>query len=81
MSDPNQKIQKRIVDLELLNRLNAEGCPACGRKFSLGETVVTACGAWEGGAKMIHENEAVWDAQTCAYVERRCYAAGRGSIA
>jgi hypothetical protein len=72
--------QKLIIDLETLNRLNTEGCPACGRKFHLGESVVVACGAWEGGAKIIHENEAVWDAQDGAYVERRCYAARRGAI-
>jgi hypothetical protein len=81
MNDANKKPQKLIVDLELLNRLNAEGCPACGRKFTLGEEVVAACGAWEGGAKMIHENEAVWDSQSLSYVERKCYAAGRSPIA
>ena len=80
MTESQQRPAKIIVDLELLNRLNAEGCPACGQKFTLGETVVAACGAWEGGAKMIHENEAVWDSQTAAYVERRCYAAGRGPL-
>ena len=80
MNASNRKRQKKIVDLELLNRLNAEGCPACGRKFTLGETVVAACGAWEGGPKMIHENEAVWDSQSSSYVERRCHAAGRGLV-
>jgi len=79
MNDPNRRPQKRIVDLELLNRLNEEGCPACGQKFTLGETVVAACGAWEGGPKLIHENEAVWDSQSSSYMERRCYAAGRGA--
>ncbi len=81
MNDSNRKPHKVIVDLELLNRLNAEGCPACGRKFTLGETVVAACGAWEGGPKMIHENEAVWDTQSSSFIERRCYAAGRGPVA
>jgi len=52
---------KIILDLEKVNTLNAEGCPACGRKFSLGEMAVLACGAWEGGPKYIHENEAVFD--------------------
>ena len=80
MNGSNRTPQKFIVDLELLNRLNAEGCPACGQKFTLGETVVAACGAWEGGSKMIHENEAVWDSQSSSYVERRCYSAGRGPI-
>jgi hypothetical protein len=66
-----------LIDLEKLNRLNAEGCPACREKFTLGETVVLACGAWEGGPKLIHENEAVWDPQTSSFVERRCFEARR----
>ena len=70
---------KLMLTLEKLNELNAEGCAACGRKFTLGETVVLACGAWEGGAKYIHENEAVFDPKTSTYVERRCYEAGRGA--
>ena len=64
--------QKLIIDLEKLNSLNAEGCPACQRKFTLGETVVLACGPWQG-AKYIHENEAVFDKTTSAYYERKCY--------
>ena len=70
--------QKFLVDLAKLNELNADGCAACGRKFALGETVVYACGAWEGGLKPIHENEAVFDRKTSSYVERRCYNARRG---
>ncbi len=64
-----------IMGLERLNILNAEGCPACGRPFTLGDPVVWACGAWEGGPKIIHENEAVYDSRTNTYIERRCYAA------
>ena len=67
-----------IMDLELLNRHNSEGCPACGHKFTLGDPVVVACGAWEGGPKIIHENEAVFDPATGEYVERRCYSARQG---
>ncbi|MFH1102590.1 MAG: hypothetical protein V1714_02345 [Pseudomonadota bacterium] len=69
-------MQKTVLDLEKVNTLNTEGCPACGKKFSLGDTVVMACGAWEGGAKYIHEGEAVFDKKTKSYVERRCYEAG-----
>ncbi len=69
----HRKGQTFIVDLEKLNTLNAEGCAACGRKFTLGETVVRACGAWEGPSKFIHESEAVWDATTSGFFERRCY--------
>ena len=75
-----RKKQKFVMDLERLNRFNGEGCPACGRKFSLGEPVVVACGAWEGGARLVHENEAVFDHGTGQYVERRCYAARFGAV-
>jgi hypothetical protein len=69
--------QKTIIDLEKLNTLNAAGCAACGRKFNLGDPVVLACGAWEGGPKYIHENEAVFDTRSASYVERRCYESRR----
>jgi len=69
----NKNRQTFIIDLEKLNTLNAEGCAACGRKFTLGETVVKACGAWEGPPKIIHESEAVWDTATFGFIERRCY--------
>jgi hypothetical protein len=73
MKDALRKQMTFLIDLEKLNRLNAEGCPACGQKFTLGETVVLACGAWEGGPKLIHENEAVWDSGSSNFIERRCY--------
>jgi len=60
-----------MIDLKKLNRLNAEGCPVCKRKFTLGETVVLACGQWRG-AKYIHETEAVFDKKTSLYYERKC---------
>ena len=68
---------KILMDIEKLNRLNAEGCPVCKRKFTLGETVVIACGPWQG-AKYVHENEAVFDKTTSTYhimekrMERSC---------
>jgi len=73
MTATEKKRHTFIIDLEKLNRFNAEGCAACGRKFTLGETVVKACGAWEGPPKLIHQNEAVWDVNTATYFERRCY--------
>ncbi len=69
---------KTIIDLEKLNSLNDEGCPACGGKFTLGEPVVLACGAWEGKPKLIHENEAIFDGATATYFERRCYESRKG---
>jgi hypothetical protein len=77
MEPPEQNAQKIIMDLEKVNRFNEKGCAACGRKFSLGEIAVLACGFWEDGPKYIHENEAVFDRQTATYIERRCYNAGR----
>ncbi len=68
-----QKGPTYIIDLEKLNSLNAEGCPACGKKFTLGETAVIACGAWQGEPKFIHENEAVYDQKTSCYFERQYY--------
>ena len=67
------KHEKCLIDLEKLNTLNSEGCPACGRKFSLGDPVVLACGTWEGGKKLIHESEAVFDGQSMSYYEKKCY--------
>ena len=64
-----------IMDLAHLNALNAQGCAACGRKFTLGDPVVVACGAWEGGPRVIHEQEAVFDRSSGGYIERRCHAA------
>jgi hypothetical protein len=76
----NSGKKKFILDLEHLNRFNSEGCPACGNKFSLGDPVVVACGAWEGGAKVIHENEAVYDKTTEQFIERKCYTAQTNSM-
>lgn len=78
MADPRKKAQSTIIDLEKLNSLNDAGCPACGRKFNLGDPVVIACGAWEGPPKFIHENEAVWDNQTATFMERKCYESQKG---
>jgi hypothetical protein len=72
--------QRFIMDLERLNHFNSEGCPACGHKFSLGDPVVVACGAWEGGPRIVHENEAVFDSASGQYVERRCWAARGGAV-
>jgi len=69
---------KTIIDREKLMRLKT--CSACHRPFNLGDPVVLACGAWEGPARLIHEHEAVFDASTGAYVERKCHAARSGQV-
>lgn len=69
-----------LIDLEKLNSLNSNGCPACGHKFNLGDTAVWACGAWEGGARVIHEQDAVFDHRTNGFVERKCYSAKQDRI-
>ena len=66
------------MDLETLGKTNAEGCAACGRKFTLGEIAVVACGSWEGGSKLIHENEAVFDRTTSQYYEKKCFNSRHG---
>ena len=66
-----------IIDLATLNRVNAEGCPACNRKFVMGDMAVMACGSWQGGPKLVHENEAVFDPDAAMFVERQCYLSGR----
>jgi hypothetical protein len=73
MESSAKKRLRTIIDLEKVNTLNEEGCPACGGKFALGEPVVLACGAWEGEPKYIHENEAIFDDATETYSERRYY--------
>lgn len=74
----NKKKFKILIDLEKLNTLNAEGCLACGRKFTLGEEEVLACGRWQG-LKYIHENEAVLDQNSSMHYERRYYGAMKGA--
>jgi len=69
--------QTALVDLEKINGSLSGGCSACGKKFSFGETVVLACGAWEGGPRYIHENEAVFDTKTSQYFEKKCYDSNR----
>lgn len=66
----------KLIDLEMINTLT-DGCPGCGKSFNLGDPVVMACGAWEGGPRYIHENEAVFDSRTSTYVERKCFEAVR----
>ena len=75
MSLGNTKPQRTIIDLEMLNTLNEEGCSACGNKFTLGEPVVLACGDWGSKKKIIHENEAVYDWKRESYIEKNCYRA------
>lgn len=75
MGTKNKQSQKTIIDRELLNSLNDEGCPACGNKFTLGEPVVLACGNWGSNKKLIHENEAIYDKKGESYMEQNCYRA------
>lgn len=69
---------KTIIDREKMILLKS--CAACNRPFNLGDPVVLACGAWEGSPKLIHENEAVFDAASGSYFERKCYSAKGGKL-
>lgn len=71
----SQKPKPIVLDLEKVNSLNSEGCPACGKKFTLGDSAVLACGAWGEGVKYVHANEAVFDTASATYIERKCYLA------
>ena len=62
-----------FIDLEMLNRLNADGCPACRNKFNLGDEVVLAWGQWNG-YRYVHRLEAIYDKSTNTYYERTYYA-------
>jgi hypothetical protein len=75
MNAKDGKSQKIIINLELLNTLNEDGCPVCGKKFTLGEPVVLACGDWGNKKKLIHENEAIYNKKTKSYIEQSCYRA------
>ena len=80
MSSESEGGKTHIVDLNILNSHNDEGCAACKQKFSLGETVVVACGPWENGcAKLIHESCAVYDERTRTWYERQFYRGLEGS--
>ena len=68
---------KFIIDLEKLNTLNPDGCPACGKNFELGEPVVLAFGKWEG-KRYIHDDEAVFDKRTRSYYEKNYLMVTRG---
>ena len=73
MKDPLRRKHSLLIDLEKLNTLNAEGCPACGEKFTLGEIAVYVCGFCAGAPRIIHENDAVWDPKTASFIERKYY--------
>lgn len=72
MNENIKKYRKSIINLEKLNTLNEEGCPACGKKFNRGDPVVIACGTWKGGKKFIYEYEAVYDTKSGSYIKRGC---------
>jgi hypothetical protein len=77
MQQGNQRMEthrksKTLIDLEKLNTFGAQGCPACGRSFELGEVVVLARGSWEG-QRYIHESEATFDRNTGLHYESRYY--------
>lgn len=72
MNTATNQPQKMMLNLEKLNELNSQGYAG---KFTLGDTVVLACGGWRDGPRYIHEREAVYDKATGWYWERKCYQA------
>ncbi|MCF8067651.1 MAG: hypothetical protein K9L30_03585 [Desulfobacterales bacterium] len=69
MKQIGQRPKKIVIDLNLLNTLNTEGCPACGGKFSLGEMTVPAFGKWNG-LKLVHEKDTVFNNKTNSYIDK-----------
>ncbi|MDA3896481.1 MAG: hypothetical protein PF482_10075 [Desulfobacteraceae bacterium] len=70
MNTQNYNPLKLFLDLEKLNELNSLGYAG---KFTLGETVVLACGPWDTGPRFISENEAIYDRAANTYWEKNCY--------
>jgi len=67
---------KLFLDREKLMELNSMGYAG---KFSLGETVVLACGPWDNGPRFISEKEAVYDKAANTYWEKNCYHARKNA--
>ncbi len=59
-----------IMDREKMG--TAGKCPACGRPFEMGDSVVLACGGWGDELRYVHEREATFDQARSAYVESSC---------
>lgn len=76
MAEKNPRPQKILVDLGILNRLNDSGYAG---KFCLGDTIVLACGGWEGGPRYVHDHEAVFDPSINSFVERKCHEARKAT--
>lgn len=77
MNIANYKPQKILLDLEKLNELNSNGYAG---KFSLGETVVLACGGWTDGPRYISENQAIYDKATNSFWEKNCFHARKSPL-
>lgn len=76
MNKQNNNPNKVFLDLEKLNELNALGYAG---KFTLGETVVLACGPWDEGPRFISEKEAVYDRDSNTYWEKNCFNARKNA--
>jgi len=76
MNTEKYKPQKTLLDIGKLNELNSQGYAG---KFTLGETVVLACGAWDNGPRYIAEKEAIYDKATNSFWEKNCYHARKNS--
>ena len=76
MNKQNNNPNKIFLDLEKLNELNALGYAG---KFTLGETVVLACGPWDEGPRFIPEKEAVYDRASNTYWGKNCFNARKNA--
>ena len=76
MNAQKSRPQKILIDLVKLNELNSLGYAG---KFTLGETVVLACGPWDDGPRFISEKEAIYDPASNTYWEKNCYNARKNA--
>ena len=70
MNKQSNRPQKILLDLAKLSELNGKGYAG---KFSLGDTVVCACGGWNDGPRYILERDAVFDKRTQTYWQKEYY--------
>lgn len=76
MNTEKRHPMKLFLDREKLMELNSMGYAG---KFSLGETVVLACGPWDNGPRFIPEKEAIYDKAANTYWEKNCYHARKNT--
>lgn len=71
MQTSQKNRMKTIIDRNTLMQLKK--CVACGKPFNLGDPVVLAQVSQNAPPTLIHENEAIYDKEKAAYLERSLF--------